>query len=85
MHRQLPRHRDLRDLSSSAHGKVEEATAPLRLTLYRDLRRFHQQKSQQSVALFADVCQTGRSPHQLIKEGGQGSQRSLFPTTLGWA
>jgi hypothetical protein len=50
---QLAGHRDLRDLSSSSHGQVEELTAPQRLTAHRDLRRFHQQESQQRVALFA--------------------------------
>ena len=37
MNRQLAGHRYLRDLSSSAHGQVEELTAPLRLTAHRDL------------------------------------------------
>jgi hypothetical protein len=58
MHRQFPSHRYFRDLSSSAHGKVEELIAPLGLTAHRDLRRFHQQKAQQHVALFADVSQS---------------------------
>jgi hypothetical protein len=57
MNRQLSGHRDLRDLPSSAYGLVEELAAPLRLTAHRDLRRFHQQEPQQSVALFADVSQ----------------------------
>ena len=55
MHRQFPGHRDLRDLSSASHGQMEELTAPLRLTSYRDLGRFHQQKAKQYVALLADV------------------------------
>ena len=58
MHRQLPRHRNLRDLASSAHRKMEKLAAPLRLAPYCDLRRFHQQKPQQHVALLADVGQT---------------------------
>ena len=45
MHRQLPRHRHFRDLPPAAHGEVEESTAPLGLTAYGDLRRFHQQKA----------------------------------------
>ena len=57
MHRQLPGHRYLGDLSPSPHGKVEERIAPLGLAPYRDLRRFHQQKAQQHVALLADVSQ----------------------------
>ena len=58
MYRQLPGHRHLRDLSSSAHGQVEELAAPLRLAAHRNLRRFHQQKPQQHVALLADVSQS---------------------------
>jgi hypothetical protein len=39
---------------------MEELAAPLRLTAYRDLRRFYQQKTKQRVALLADV--SGPSP-----------------------
>ena len=55
MHRQLSRHRYLRDLPSSSHGEVEECVAPLGLAPYCDLRRFHQQEAQQHVALLTDV------------------------------
>jgi len=41
MHRQFPGHRNLGDLSSTAHGKMEELAAPLHLTAHRELRRFH--------------------------------------------
>ena len=58
MYRQLARHRYLGDFSSAPHREVEESTAPLRLAAYRDLRRFHQQKSEQRVALLADVPQS---------------------------
>jgi hypothetical protein len=58
MHRQLPSHRDLRDLPSSSQGEVEECAAPLGMTAHRDLRRFHQQKPEQHVALLADVSQS---------------------------
>jgi hypothetical protein len=58
MYRQLSRHRHLRDLSPAPHGKVEELAAPLWLTAYCDLRRFHQQEAKQRVALFADVTQS---------------------------
>jgi hypothetical protein len=37
---------------------VEKLAAPLRLTAHRDLRRFHQQKPEQHVALLADVSQS---------------------------
>ena len=47
MHRQLPGHRYLRDLSSSAQGEVKELAPPLRLAAHRDLGRFHQQEAQQ--------------------------------------
>ena len=58
MHRQFPSHRYLGDLSSAAHGQMEESTAPLGLAAYRDLRRFHQQKPEQRIALLADVSQS---------------------------
>ncbi len=57
MHCQLSSHCHLRDLSSTAHRKVEKPTAPLRLTSYGDLRRFHPQKPEQCVPLLADVPQ----------------------------
>ena len=41
MHRQLSRHGNLGDLPPPSQGEVEELTAPLRLTLYRDLCCFH--------------------------------------------
>jgi hypothetical protein len=40
VNRQLSGHRYLRDLSSSAHGEVEEVAAPVPLAAYRDLGRF---------------------------------------------
>src|SRR5579859_7277820 len=58
MHRQLPRHGYFGDLPSTPHGQMEELAAPLRLAAHRDLRRFHQQKPQQHVALLADVSQS---------------------------
>ena len=58
MYRQFPRHRYFRDLASAAHGEVEKLATPLLLTPHRDLRRFHQQKAQQHVALLADVSQS---------------------------
>jgi hypothetical protein len=57
MHRQLPSHCNLGDLSSAPHRQVEESTAPVWLTSYRHLSRFHQQKPEQCVTLFADVSQ----------------------------
>jgi hypothetical protein len=57
MHRQFPCHRDLCDLPSPAHRQMEEPAAPLGLTAHRNLRCFHQQKTQQHVALLADVTQ----------------------------
>src|ERR1051326_3125061 len=57
MHCQLSRHRYFCDLPSTTHGEVEELVAPLLLTAHRDLRRFHQQKPEQHVALLADVPQ----------------------------
>ena len=62
MHRQLPGHRYFRDLSSTPHGQVEEPIAPLGLSAYRHLRRFHQQKAQQHVALLAECPSRRRSP-----------------------
>ncbi len=59
---QLAGHRHLGDLASAAHRKVEERTAPLRPAAHRNLRRFHQQKAQQHIALLADVAQAAGSP-----------------------
>ncbi len=67
VHRQFARHRYLSDLASAAHGEVEELAAPLRLTAYRDLRRFHQQKAKQRVALFADVSESAPIPTRLFR------------------
>jgi hypothetical protein len=58
MHCQFPRHRHFRDLASTPHGQMEKLAAPLPLTAHRDLRRFHQQKTQQHVTLLADVSQS---------------------------
>ena len=41
MHRQLTRHGHLRNLPPTSQGEVEELTAPLCLTPYCHLRRFH--------------------------------------------
>jgi hypothetical protein len=71
MHRQLPCHRDFRDLSSAPHGEVKEPIAPLRLATNRDLRRFHQQKAQQHTALLADVTQSA-SIAASISQGAAG-------------
>src|SRR4051794_14282394 len=54
VHRQLSGHRYFRNLPSSAHSQVEKLTAPLRLTAYRDLGRFHQEEPQQCIALLTD-------------------------------
>jgi len=62
MHGQFPRHGYLGNLPSTPHGDVKEPTAPLRLTAHRDLRRFHQQKSEQHVALLADVSHPAPVP-----------------------
>ena len=58
MNRQFSGHRYFRNLPSSAHREVEEPAAPLWLAPYCDLRRCHQQKAQQHVALLADVSQS---------------------------
>ena len=66
MQRQLPRHRYFRDLSSTPHGEMEKLAAPLWLTAHRDLRRFHQQKPEQHVALLADVPISLNAPFKLL-------------------
>src|ERR1700687_5729002 len=48
--RQSSRHRYLGDLSSPPHRQVEILTAPFLVAAHRDLRRFHQQETQQRVA-----------------------------------
>jgi hypothetical protein len=55
--RKSPRHGYFGDLPSSPHRQVEILTAPFRVAAHRDLRRFHQQETQQGVALFRDVSQ----------------------------
>ncbi|SPE22865.1 hypothetical protein SBA2_1070004 [Acidobacteriia bacterium SbA2] len=57
VHRQLSSHRHFGDLASTPHRKVKELAAPLGLAAYRNLCRFHQQETQQHVALLADVSQ----------------------------
>ncbi len=53
--RQSPRHGDLGDLPPPPHRQVKILTAPFRVAAHRDLRRFHQQETQQRVALFRDM------------------------------
>ncbi len=81
MHRQLAGHRYLRDLPSSAHGQVEELAAPLGLTAYRDLRRFHQQKPQQRVALLADVSQASPIAAGFLRRNQAHIAGDLFPAS----
>src|SRR5690348_13100004 len=44
--RQSACHGYLGDLPSSSHGQMEKFVTPLRIAPYRDLRRFHQEKTQ---------------------------------------
>src|ERR1051326_6149915 len=67
MHRQLPRHGYFGDLPSTPHGQMEELAAPLRLAAHRDLRCFDQQKTQQHVALLADVSQSASVSARLLR------------------
>src|SRR6202163_3624008 len=60
-------HGYLRDLASSPHGQVKIPAAPFRVAAYRDLRRFHQQKTQQRVALFGDVSQPAPIPAGILQ------------------
>src|SRR6266481_4037604 len=55
--RQSPRHSDLGDLSPPPHRQVEILTTPFLVAAHRDLRRFHQQETQQRVvASHNDHC-----------------------------
>src|SRR5271169_1695845 len=58
-------HRDLGDLPPSPHRQVEVLAAPFLVAAHRHLRRFHQQKTQQSVALFRDVSQAPPLPARI--------------------
>src|SRR5579864_1123099 len=58
MNRQFAGHRNLGDLAPTTQRKMEELAAPLGQAANRDLRRFHQQETQQRVALLADVSQS---------------------------
>ena len=55
--REFPRHGYLSDPSLSSHGQVEKMASPVGITTDRHLSCFHQQKTQQRVALFGDVSQ----------------------------
>ena len=55
--RKSPRHGYFGDLRSSPHRQVEILTAPFRVAAHGDLRRFHQQETQQGAALFRDASQ----------------------------
>jgi hypothetical protein len=78
VHCQFARHGYLRDLSPSAHGQVEKLTAPLRLAAYRDLRRFHQQKAKQRVALFTDVSEASPITAGLFRRNQTHLARDLL-------
>ena len=58
VNRQLSGHRYFGDLPSTVQGQVEELAAPLCLTAHRDLGCFHQQETNQNVALFADMSES---------------------------
>src|ERR1017187_6743534 len=77
--RQFPRHRHLGDRPSSPHRQVEILTAPLLVTAHRDLRRFHQQESQQRVALLADVSQPPPVPTGFLRRYQAHIAGNLFP------
>ena len=81
VNRQLSSHRYLRDFPSSAHGQVEELAAPMRLTVHRDLRRFHQQEPQQRVSLFADVSQPSPIPAGFFRRNQAHIAGDLLATT----
>src|SRR5271169_763867 len=55
--RQSPGHGDLGDLASPPHHQVKILAAPFRKTTHRDLRRFHQQKTQDRTPLLRDMSQ----------------------------
>src|ERR1700682_5617527 len=50
------------DLSASPQRQMKVLIAPFLITAHRDLRRFHQQETQQRVALFRDVAQSSPLP-----------------------
>jgi hypothetical protein len=51
---QLAGHRDFGGLVPAPHGQVKELAAPLLIAAHRHLRPFHQQETQQRIALLAD-------------------------------
>src|SRR3954447_18401144 len=79
VHRQFPRHRYFRNRPSTPHGQVKELAAPLRLTAHRDLRRFHQQKPQQHVALLADVPESMTISTGLLRRNQPDVAGQLLP------
>src|ERR1700674_1882260 len=78
--RQSPRHRDLGNLSSPPHRQVEILTAPFLVAAHRDLRRFHQQETQQRVTLFRDVSQPSPLPAGLLHRHQPQIARDLLAT-----
>ena len=79
LHCKFACHGYLRDLPSPPHREVKEFTAPPHLAAYRDLRRFHQEKPQQSVALLADVSQPSPIAAGLFRRNQTHIAGNLFP------
>ena len=65
--RQLSSHGDLGDFPSSPHRQVAILTPPFREAARRDLRRFHQQETQQRVPLFRDMSQPALIPARFLQ------------------
>src|SRR5271157_6068272 len=78
--RELSRHRHLGDLPASPQRHVTVLTPPLRIAAYRDLRRFHQQETQQRVSLFRDVSQAPPLPARILQRNQSQISRDLLAT-----
>src|ERR1700687_2325630 len=78
--RESARHRDLGNLPSSPHRQVKVLTSPLLVAAHGNLRRLHQQETQQRVALFRDVSQAPPLPARILQRHQSQIARDLLAT-----
>ena len=70
----------LGNLPSSPHRQVKILAEPFREAAHRHLRRFHQQETQQCVALFRDMSQPSLIPARLLQRHQSQITRDLLAT-----
>src|SRR5919108_258134 len=77
--RQFPRHRYLGDLPSSPNHQVEIFAPPFRNAACRNLRRFHQQKTQHRTPLFGDMPEPSPIPAGVFQRHQAEIAGNLLP------